>query len=151
VKVETPLYRLTLGGDWIEQPSSRGAQKIFTSSRHATTLSVLSQELTDATSKNTVEAARMLLAMRLDAENKIAEANNNPIKIAEPMLVAQPWGASVAYYGADSQGRQFHYSAAVWPRQILTLFVESNRLTQLQLKEVMAEVLAGVEFNADVA
>jgi hypothetical protein len=65
--------------------------------------------------------------------------------------VAQPWGASVAYYGADSQGRQFHYSAAVWPRQILTLFVESNRLTQLQLKEVMAEVLAGVEFNADVA
>jgi len=152
MKIETPLYRLTLGGDWEERPSGGGAaQKVFTSSRHASTLSVMSQELTDSTSKNTVEAARMLLTIRLDAENRVAEANGNPIKIAEPMLIAQPWGASVAYYGSDSNGRQFHYSAAVWPKQILTLFVESNRLTQLQLKAVMAEVLGGVEFNAGAA
>ncbi|MFT3726498.1 MAG: hypothetical protein QM759_01540 [Terricaulis sp.] len=146
--IETPLYRLTLQGDWEERSSPGGGQKVFTSSRHATTLSVMSQELTDATSANTVEAARMLLTMRLDAENKIAEANQNPIRIAEPMLVAQPWGATIAYYGADSNGRQFHYSAAVWPKQILATFVESNRLTQHQLKEVMAEVLGGVEFNS---
>jgi hypothetical protein len=147
MKIETPLYRLTLGGDWQERASPGGAQRVFTSSRHAATLSVMSQELTDATSKDTVTAARMLLTMRLDAENKVAEANNNPIKIAEPMLVAQPWGASAAYFGSDANGRQFHYSAAVFPRQILTLFVESNRATQLQLKAVMAEVLSGVAFN----
>jgi hypothetical protein len=150
MKIETPLFRLTLGGDWEERPSSRGAQKIFTSSRHASTLSIMSQELTDATSSDTVTAAKYLLTMRLDAEKQIAEASQNPIKIAEPMLVAQPWGASVAYYGSDANGRQFHYSAAVWPKQILSLFLETNRLTQLQLKAVMAEVLGGVEFNTDV-
>ena len=150
MKIKTPLYELTLDSDWTEALPSRGAQKLFTSSRHASTLSVMSQELTEATSKNTVEAARMLLAMRLDAENKIAEANQNPITIADPILVAQPWGASLAYYGSDLQGRQFQYSAAVWPRQILTLFLESNRLTQAQLKAVMGEVLGGVAFNVDV-
>lgn len=147
--IETPRYRLTLKGDWVQDPLSSEQQMVFRSSRHATTLSVSSQELQGATSGDTVTAAQYLLTMRLDAENKVAEANNNPIQISEPKLIAQPWGASLAYYGFDANGRQFHYSAAVWPKQILSLFVESNRLTQHQLKEVMAEVLGGIEFNGD--
>jgi hypothetical protein len=149
LKIEAPLYRLTLCGDWTEQPSPARGQKLFLSRKHSANLVVSSQELTDATSKDTVDAAQYVLAMRLDAENRIAEANNNPINIAEPVLMAQPWGASVAYYGSDSRGRQFNYSAAVWPKQILTLFVESNKLTQQQLKAVMADVVSGIEFNAD--
>src|SRR5262249_36451833 len=41
MKIETPLYCLTLDGDWTEQAPSRGAQKTFTSRQHASTLSVL--------------------------------------------------------------------------------------------------------------
>src|SRR5262249_3507182 len=145
--IETPLYRITLGDDWIAEPSSTNAQKLFTSRRHAAALSILSQELEGATSKDTVDAAKYMLAMRLDAENKIAQANNNPINISEPRLVAQPWGATVAYYGSDSQGRQFYYSAAVWPRQMMALFVESNRLNEAQVRDLMSTVMSGVEFN----
>jgi hypothetical protein len=146
VQVTTPRYTLSLSPEWQEEAPSDPDRRAFVSHDRNAGLIVSSVGM-NASLADTERVARQMIAFRLEAENQAAHEFGLRMTIAEPIVVERPWGRAIAYYGSDSNGRQFSYSGAVTADQVLSVYVESTTLSEQQVKAALDEVLAGLEFD----
>jgi len=144
IEIASQAYKISLPKDWIEQKALDPEQRTFFSKEKDTAL-VISAMSINARMADTERVARKMLEFRLQAENRAAQSYNLRMTIAEPIVVASPWGHVMAYYGSDSSGRQFSYSGAVTPKVILSVFVESRSRSELQLKTILDALLERLE------
>ncbi len=145
LNVTAPGYSLVLSEDWREIPSSDPEQKTFESRSRDVQLVISSMDVSVERPDPEV-AAQRLVEFRLDGERQAAERFDLKMTIAEPIIVPQPWGQAVAYYGHDDTGRTFSYSGAVTPEQILSMYIESNTLSNDELSVVFQEIFNGLTF-----
>jgi hypothetical protein len=146
VTVEKPRFSLSLGGDWRELQSSDANVTIFNSQQHRTNLVISAMGL-DATLADTGRIAEKLVELRMESEKQVAAETGINMTIARPRLVQQPWGHAIAYYGADARGRRFNFSGMVTPKQSIGVYVESNKLSEEVLRELLEQVLAKLQFD----
>jgi len=146
LNVSTPSYSLKLNGDWRELPSDDPEEKTFVSRVHDVRLVISSMDVS-GTQVDPQEAAEVLVQMRMDAERKAADHFGRFMTIAEPVVVPQPWGAMVAYFGHDNTGRQFNFAGMVTRSQVLQTYVESPSLSGDELFVVFQEVQQGLTFD----
>jgi len=144
IEIASQAYKISLPKDWIEQKALDPEQRAFFSKEKDTAL-VISAMSINARTTDTERVGRKMLEFRLQAENRAAQSYNLRMTIAEPIVVASPWGHAMAYYGSDSSGRQFSYSGAVTPKVILSVFVESRSRSELQLKTILDALLERLE------
>lgn len=91
--------------------------------------------------------AELFAGMRLRAEADAASIFDSPVTFYEPIIVRQPWGRALAYYGHDATGRQFGYSGSITRNCTINLYMQSNTLSERELFEAMDEVFSKIEFD----
>lgn len=146
VTVTKPRYSLSLGGDWRELPSADPEITRFNSQHHGANLIISALGL-KATLADTGRIAEQLIKLRIDSEAQVATETNVPITLSQPRIVQQPWGHAIAYYGVDANGRLFNFSGMVTPKQAISAYVESNKLSVEVLRELLEQVLAKLKFD----
>ncbi len=141
--VDTPAFKLKLGGDWARLKSSDAEQVVLRSARLDVTATV-SYTLMRAKPADTERVANKLKEFRLQAEEASAREFNVKLTIVEPIVVPMDGGHQVAYYGRDDRGRQFRYLGAVFPHKVVNIFVESPSKSEVGLKAVFDDLLRGL-------
>lgn len=139
-------YSLTLRGDWKELAGDDPEQRTFASQAHDAHLVVSSMDIS-AAQIEPLDLAQLFLDMRLNGERQAADLWGVLVTMAEPVIVPQPWGASIAYFGHDNHGRQFNFAGFVTRKQILQTYIESPSLTGDELFAVFQEVQNGLRFQ----
>ena len=146
VSVTKPRFSLSLGGDWRETPSpdprSDDVQLTATSRQSGDLRDGFNAALAD-----TGRIAENLVNVRMDFEKQVAAETGVDMTIARPRIVQQPWGHAIAYYGVDANGRLFNFSGMVTPKQSIGVYVESNKLSEEVLRELLEQVLAKLTFD----
>jgi hypothetical protein len=146
VTVNKQRFSLSLGGDWQELQSPDPEVTMFNSEQHRANL-VVSAMGVNATLADTGRIAEKLVNLRMDAEKQIAVNTGVDMTIARPRLVQQSWGHAIAYYGVDANGRMFNFSGMVTPKQSISVYVESNKLSEELLRELLEQVLTKLKFD----
>jgi hypothetical protein len=146
VTVTKPRFSLALGGDWEETPSGDPEVTRFSSRQHAANL-VVSTLALNAKLADTGRIAQKLADLRMDSERQIAAETGVDTAIGRPKIVQQPWGHAMAYYGADANGRMFNFSGMVTPKQAISVYAESNKLSEEAVRELLEQVLAKLKFD----
>jgi hypothetical protein len=146
VTVTKPRFSLSLGGDWQEMQSPDPEVTMFNSQNHRANLVVSAMGLT-ATLADTGQIAERLINLRMDSEKQVAAETGIDMTIAKPRIVQQPWGHATAYYGVDANGRMFNFSGMVTPKQSIGVYVESNKLSEESLRELLEQVLVKLRFD----
>ncbi|MBS0384796.1 MAG: hypothetical protein JSS00_05550 [Proteobacteria bacterium] len=146
VAVDKQRFSLSLGGDWEEAPSGDPEITRFNSRRHAANLVISTMGL-KATAADTGRIAERLADLRMESEKQVAAETGIDMTIARPRIVQQPWGHAIAYYGVDANGRMFNFSGMVTPRQSIGVYVESSKLSEEVLRELLEQVLAKLKFD----
>lgn len=141
--VDTPAFKLKLGGDWTRLKSSDTEQVVLRSGRFDVTATV-SYQLIRAKASDTERIATKLKEFRLQAEEAGAREFNLKLTIAEPIVVSMKGGHQVAYYGRDDKGRQFRFLGAVFSDKIVNIYLESPTKSEAGLKAVFDELLSGL-------
>ena len=78
---------------------------------------------------------------------EVAAETGIDVTIARPKIVQQPWGHAIAYYGADANARRFNFSGMVTPKQSISVYAESTKLSEEVLRELLEQVLAKLKFD----
>lgn len=146
VTVNKPRFSLSLGGDWRELPSPDPELTMFNSEQHRANLVISAMGLTAALA-DTGRIAEKLVNLRMDSEKQVAAETGVNMTIARPRIERQSWGHAIAYYGADANGRLFNFSGMVTPKQSIGVYVESNKLSEEVLRELLEQVLAKLQFD----
>ena len=146
VTVTKQRFSLSLGGDWEEAPSGDPEVTRFSSRRLAANL-VVSTLALNAKLADTGRIAQTLADLRMESEKQVAAETGIDMTIARPKIVQQPWGHAIAYYGADANGRMFNFSGMVTPKQSISVYVESNKLSEEVVRELLEQVLAKLKFD----
>ena len=146
VTVTKPRFSLSLGGDWEETPSTDPEITRFSSRQNGSSI-VVSTLALNAKLADTGRIAEKLADLRMDSEKQVAAETGIDMTIARPHIVQQPWGHAIAYYGADANGRMFNFSGMVTPKQSISVYVESNKLSEDVLRELLEQVLAKLKFD----
>jgi len=146
VTVTKERFSLALGGDWQELESPDAEVTLFNSQKHGANL-VISALGLKATMADTGRIADQLMTMRMESEKQVAAATGVNMTIAKPMIVKQPWGHATAYYGVDANGRQFNFSGMVMPKQSISVYAESTKLSESVLRDLLDEVLSKLKFD----
>ena len=146
VNVNKQRFSLSLGGDWEETPSGDPEVTRFSSRQHAANL-VVSTLALNAKLADTGRIAQTLADLRMDSEKQIAAETGIDMVIGRPKIVQQPWGHAIAYYGADANGRMFNFSGMVTPKLSISVYAESNKLSEDVLRELLEQVLAKLKFD----
>ena len=146
VTVNKPRFSLSLGGDWQEAPSPDPEVTRFNSQHHGANLVVTTMGL-NAKLADTGRIAEKLAGLRMESEKQVAAETGIDMTIAPPRIVQQPWGHATAYYGVDANGRMFNFSGMVTPKLSISVYVESNKLSQEVLRELLEQVLAKLKFD----
>lgn len=146
VTVTKPRFSLSLGGDWDETPSGDPEITRFSSRQHAANL-VISTLALNAKLADTGRIAEKLAELRMDSETQVAAETGIDVTIARPKIVQQPWGHAIAYYGADANARRFNFSGMVTPKQSISVYAESTKLSEEVLRELLEQVLAKLKFD----
>jgi len=137
-------YGLTLIGDWAEVASDDPEQRHFESKEKDAGL-IVSSILTNF--HDTERLAQQFTQFRMEAESLGADEFDYHVTIAEPIIEPRPWGHATGYYGSDSNGRQFSFSAAVTSKQIVSLYISSRSLTEKELAAEFQMLLAGLRLE----
>jgi hypothetical protein len=146
VTVNKARFSLSLGGDWEEVQSGDPEVTRFSSRQHAANLVVSTLGL-NAKLGETGRIAEKLADLRMEAEKQVAAETGVDMAIGRPKIVQQPWGHAIAYYGADANGRMFNFSGMVTPKQSISVYVESNKLSEEVVRELLEQVLAKLKFD----
>jgi hypothetical protein len=146
VTVTKPRFALSLGGDWEEVKSPNPEITRFNSRQHAANLVVSAMGL-DAKLADTGRIAEKLADLRMESEKQVAAETGIDMTIARPRIVQKPWGHAIAYFGVDANGRMFNFSSMVTPKQSISVYVESNKLSEELLRELLEQVLAKLKFD----
>jgi hypothetical protein len=146
VTVNKPRFSLSLSGDWEEVQSPDPEITRFNSRQHAANLVVTTMGL-NAKLADTGRIAEKLADLRMESEKQVAAETGVDMTIARPRIVQQPWGHAIAYFGADANGRLFNFSGMVTPKQSISVYVESNKLSEDVLRELLEQVLAKLKFD----
>ena len=146
VTVTKPRFSLSLGGDWEETPSGDPEVTRFSSQQHAANI-VVSTLALKAKLADTGRIAQTLADLRMDAEKQVAAETRIDTAIGRPKIVQQPWGHAIAYYGADASGRMFNFSGMVTPKQSISVYVESKKLSEEAVREMLEQVLTKLKFD----
>ena len=146
VTVTKGRFSLALGGDWEEIPSTDREITRFNSRQHGASI-VISTLALNAKLDDTGRIAQKLADLRMDSEKQVAAETGIDMAIARPQIVQQPWGHAIAYYGADAKGRMFNFSGMVTPKQSIGVYVESNKLSEEGVRELLEQVLAKLKFD----
>jgi hypothetical protein len=146
VRVNKARFSLSLGGDWEERRSSDPEVTTFHSKNHGANL-VISVMGLNATLADTGRIAEKLIKLRTDSEVQVASETGVHTTLSQPRIVQQPWGHAIAYYGVDAKGRLFNFSGMVTPKQSISVYVESNKLSVEVLRELLEQVLVKLKFD----
>jgi hypothetical protein len=146
VNVTKPRFSLSLSGDWEEVQSPDPEITRFNSRQHAANLVVTTMGL-NAKLADTGRIAEKLADLRMESEKQVAAETGVDMTIARPRIVQQPWGHAIAYFGADANGRLFNFSGMVTPKQSISVYAESNKLSEDVLRELLEQVLAKLKFD----
>ncbi len=146
VSVKKQRFSLSLGGDWEEKPSTDPEITRFNSLQNGASI-VISTLSLKAKLADTGRIAEKLADLRMQSEKQIAAETGIDMTIARPHIVQQTWGHAIAYYGADANGRMFNFSAMVTPKQSISVYVESNKLSEEVVRELLEQVLAKLQFD----
>lgn len=146
VTVTKQRFSLALGGDWREIDSPDPEITMFSSQNHRANIVISAMGLT-ATMADTGRIAERLINLRMDSEKQVAAETGINMTIAKPKIVQQPWGHATAYYGVDANGRMFNFSGMVTPKQSIGVYVESDKLSEPVLRELLDQVLIKLKFD----
>lgn len=146
VTVSKQRFSLSLGGDWEETPSTDPEITRFNSRQNSASI-VVSTLALNAKLADTGRIAEKLADLRMESEKQVAAETGIDTAIARPQIVQQPWGHAIAYYGAGANGRMFNFSGMVTPKQSIGVYVESNKLSEAVVKELLEQVLAKLKFD----
>ena len=146
VTVNKQRFSLSLGGDWRELQSSDPEVTMFNSEQHRANLVISAMGL-NATLADTGRIAERLVSLRMDSETQVAAETGIDMTIARPRIEQRPWGQAISYYGADANGRMFNFSGMVTPKQSIGVYVESNKLSEEVVRELLEQVLAKLRFD----
>lgn len=144
--INDPNFSLELGQCWQKAPSSESDVYNFRDERRDVVATLGSVTLASE-SEGLERLARALVELRLHAEAEGGRAFGRSSTIYEPIVAPQPWGQAVAYYGHDDTGRQFSFSGIVTTASVITLYMSSSRLSEVELAEAMDEVLSRIAFH----
>jgi hypothetical protein len=67
--------------------------------------------------------------------------------IAEPIVVKKPWGHAIAYYGVDTNGRQFNFTGMITKKGVISLYADSKTKTEKELLAAAKPIFDAVEFD----
>jgi hypothetical protein len=146
VTVTKQRFSLSLGGDWRELASPDPDVTMFNSEQHRANLVISAMGL-NAALADTGRIAEKLVDLRMDSERQVAAETGVNMTIARPRIEQRPWGHAISYYGADANGRMFNFSGMVTPKQSIGVYVESNKLSEEVLRELLEQVLAKLKFD----
>jgi hypothetical protein len=146
VTVTKQRFTLSLGGDWEERPSPDPEVTMFHSPHLGANLVISAMGL-NAKLADTGRVAEKLINLRMESEKQVAAETGIDMTIARPRIVQQPWGHATAYYGVDANGRMFNFSGMVTPKQSIGVYVESKRLSEEVMRELLQQVLAKLIFD----
>jgi hypothetical protein len=146
VTVNKPRFSLSLGGDWEETPSTDPEITRFNSRQNGASI-VISTLALNAKLADTARIAEKLADLRMESEKQVAAETGIDMTIARPKIMQQPWGHAIAYYGVDANGRMFNFSGMVTPKQSISVYVESNKLSEEVVRELLEQVLAKLKFD----
>ena len=146
VSVNKKRFSLSLGGDWEETPSGDPEVTRFNSQQNGASIVISTMGL-NAKLADTGRIAEKLADLRMESEKQLAAETGIDMAIARPHIVQQPWGHAIAYYGADTNGRMFNFSGMVTPKQSIGVYVESNKLSEEVVRELLEQVLGKLTFD----
>lgn len=144
--LKDPNFTLELPSRWEQIPNEDPEQYNFRDAGRdvAATLSAMDFEIDPA---DIDLVAENLANIRVESEADAARRFNRPATINEPVVIPQPSGRYVAYYGSDHTSRQFNFAGFVTPRTIISLYISSDTLSQDELLEVMHEINGRLDFD----
>lgn len=144
--IEDPHFTLDLGEDWEHLSTDDPKQYNFRDAVRdvAVTLSAIPLDLTAETLD---EFTSMFVELRLKAEGEAATAFHHRPTIFEPVVVPQPWGRAIAFYGYDDGGRRFGFSGSITPHFLISLYVSTDTLSQQKLMEEMDDIGTRIVFD----
>jgi len=143
--IQTPAFELKLSGAWVRERSSAPEQYSYYSKELNTGITA-SFILQNAKSSDTERIANKLKEFRLAGEDKAASEFNLKMTIAEPIVLPFSKGHQVAYYGHDSQNRQFRYLGLVLPNKTISIYAESKSKSQQELETIFNQLIKRLKF-----
>ena len=144
--IDTPAFKMELSGDWVQEQAQDSGQKSYYSKSLDTGLTT-SYLLMKAKPSDTERIASKLIEFRLRGENAAANEFNIKMTIAEPILVPFSEGHQVAYYGHDSNNRQFRYLGVVMADKTINIYAESKTKSQSELEVIFNNLLKGLKIE----
>lgn len=141
--VESPAFRLKLDGDWKAVAASDPEQQSLYST-HLDVGLTTSYLLFNAKPSDTERIAQKLREFRLRGEDQAAAQYKLRLTIVEPIVLPFAKGHQVAYYGHDSEGRQFRYLGLVFPNKTINVYAESKSRSQAELEAIFNQMLKGL-------
>lgn len=144
--IETPNFSLDLEPPWQEVPGEDPEHYNFRDDTRDLLVTVSAMALHIAPDA-VAQFASLLVDTRFQAEVDAGRALDRRATVYEPIIVPQPWGNAVAYYGHDVTGRQFSFSGSVTPRCAISLYGSSDKLSERGLLAAMDEVASRIAFD----
>ncbi len=141
--IETPAFKLMLGDGWTRGQSTDAEQQTYYSAKEDVGLTT-SFMLVNAQPKDTERMANKLRDFRLKAEDTAAAQYGLKMTIVEPIVTPYGDGYQIAYYGHDSNNRQFRYLGVVMPKKIINIYAESKGRSQQELEVAFNGLLKGL-------
>ena len=145
-EISTPAFKLKLSEDWKQEPTNDAEQYSYYS--HTKDIGITcSYILMNAKLEDTDRIAKKLIEFRLGGEEAAANEFNLKMTIAEPFIAPFSKGHQVAYFGHDSNNRQFRYLGVVTPSKTINIYVESNSKSQTELEAEFNTLLKGLSLE----
>ncbi|MCU7878985.1 MAG: hypothetical protein KZQ84_19725 [Candidatus Thiodiazotropha sp. (ex Lucinoma borealis)] len=144
--IDTPAFKMELEGDWVQEQVQDKEQKSYYSKSLDTGLTT-SYLMMNAKPSDTERIANKLIEFRLNGENAAANKFNLKMTIVEPILVPYSKGHQVAYYGHDSNNRQFRYLGVVMPDKTINIYTESKSKSQAELEVIFNNLIKGLKIE----
>lgn len=146
VGINTSAFKLKLSDDWKQEASSDPEQYSYYSGRKDIGITC-SYLLMKAKPEDTERIAKKLIEFRLGAEEAAANKFNLKMTIAEPLLVPFSKGHQVAYFGHDSNNRQFRYLGVITTSKTINIYAESKSRSQSELETEFNQLLKGLSLE----
>ena len=145
--IEDPNFSLILGPPWRRIESVDPLQYSFTDDDRGILIVISAVTHKGVRAGGLDRLVDLIAELKMRAEVDAARIFGNPASFCEPIIVPQPWGRAVAYYGNDAAGRQFGYSGAITRDRTINLYMLSRNLPERSLFETMDDVFSRILFD----
>jgi hypothetical protein len=140
LELQNQHFRLSLSGDWAEQPGSDPQQFVFASKARRAQLTVSYLPM-NTRGRNLEQIGAKLLELRFNAERKAAP--NRQLFFGEPWT-SRPSGRGlqINYLGHDDRGRFFFFAGFITEDRVTSVYGELQNGDESHLRAFYREVLS---------